>query len=205
MRLHYQFAKLHLNSHVFRGLSAGQPIPHYFLDCTTAAICAATSTIDFILSDLNVADVVVGIPSYLHCMTAFACMFLVKVALKYGRDLIDPDYVWDLTTRLVQHFRSVPAGRWHLSKLIAPGLERVAGMLATVRREQMQQAALHFELQPSTGAVISDAQSEGASSFMHLDGDPSFDYNMMSFGFGLSPLFPLDLGVGMDEQYGRLQ
>ncbi|KAK1633315.1 hypothetical protein BDP81DRAFT_397214 [Colletotrichum phormii] len=74
--LHFHFAKLHLYSHIFRGLSGDSPIPHHFLDCAATAISVATSTIDFINTDPDVAAGVVGMPSYLHCMTAFACMFL---------------------------------------------------------------------------------------------------------------------------------
>lgn len=118
-----------LYSHVFRGLSSDDPIPYHLLDNTAAAISAATDTIELILTDPDAASVVVGMPSYLHSMTAFACMFLIKMAHKYGKSLVDPKRVWDLTTRLVRHFRSVPAGKWHLTKLMTLRLERMASIL----------------------------------------------------------------------------
>ncbi|TDZ17668.1 Transcriptional activator of proteases prtT [Colletotrichum orbiculare MAFF 240422] len=189
--LHFHFAKLHLYSHVFRGLSGDNPIPHHFLDCAATAISVATSTVNFILTDPDVAAGVVGMPSYLHCMTAFASMFLIKVAVKYGGDLVEPHRVWDLTTSLVRHFRSLPAGRWHLANLMAPGLERMA---ATLKRDghgvpgQTQESlqAVHgpgSTLDPQLAASSTDGTLLGP------DGDIFFDYDM---SFGLSPVFNFD-------------
>lgn len=68
-RLHFYFAKLHLFSHAFRGLLGSDHIPHYLLGCATAAISAAVSNIDLILTDPIVSLFVVGMPSYLHCVS----------------------------------------------------------------------------------------------------------------------------------------
>lgn len=193
--LHYHFAKLHLYSHIFRGLSGDSPIPHYLLDCTAAAVSAATSTIDFILTDPDVAAGVVGMPSYLHCMTAFACMFLVKVAAKYGGGLIEPERVWDLTTSLVRHFRALPAGKWHLANLMAPGLERMAATLKLDRGPELQQ--LQDDMAMRQGAL--DAMPVGSAPEQQLvapEGDLFFDYDM---SFGLSPVFRFDpAALGLD-------
>ncbi|KAL2884473.1 hypothetical protein SGCOL_000421 [Colletotrichum sp. CLE4] len=190
--LHFHFAKLHLYSHIFRGLSGDIPIPHHFLDCAATAIAVATSTIDFIITDPDVAAGVVGMPSYLHCMTAFACMFLIKVAVKYGGDLIEPDRVWNLTTSLVRHFRSLPAGRWHLANLMAPGLERMARTLKSGREEISAQV---LEAQPLNGdhSDVIDPQLAGSSAdgtLMGPEGEFFFDYDM---SFGLSPVFQFDM------------
>ncbi|KAH7361936.1 hypothetical protein B0T11DRAFT_226252 [Plectosphaerella cucumerina] len=205
--LHYHFAKLHLYSHIFRGLSGDQPIPHYFLDCTAAAVAAAISTIDFILTDPDIAAGVVGMPSYLHCMTAFACMFLIKVAVKYGADLVEPDRVWELTTSLVRHFRSLPAGRWHLANLMAPGLERMAATLRAgggAAGAQARAAAAARAAQDAPGMVMQQggmvdpmAMAPGADpTLMGAEGDLFFDYDM---SFGLSPVFRFDAAaMGMD-------
>ncbi|KAL4879264.1 hypothetical protein BJY04DRAFT_208795 [Aspergillus karnatakaensis] len=157
LHLHCQFAKLHLNSHVFRGLPTGQPIPHYFWDCATAAV---------------VAGVVVGMPSYLHCMTAFAYTFLVKVVLKYGNYLIEPDY----------RFRAVPAGRWHLTKLMAPGLERMASMLDPARRPHLQSIGrgLNSSPMPDLSGLFNSAPQELGlvDPFARLQDEYQFDYTM---------------------------
>ncbi|WYZ36920.1 hypothetical protein EsH8_II_000426 [Colletotrichum jinshuiense] len=162
------------------------------MDSAAVAISVATSTINFIVTDPDVAAGVVGMPSYLHCMTAFACMFLIKVAVKYGGDLIEPGRVWNLTTSLVQHFRSLPAGRWHLANLMAPGLERMAMTLMPSREGEPGQRR---EAQITTNGVdvvvdpkLAVSSTEGA--IMGSEGEFFFDYDM---SFGLSPVFQFDI------------
>ncbi|KAF4968287.1 hypothetical protein FZEAL_10408 [Fusarium zealandicum] len=188
--LHYNFAQIHLYSHIFRGLSADDPIPHYFLDCATKAVSAATAIIDLIITDPDVAVGIVGMPSYMLSMTAFACMFLIKVALKYGGDLIERQKVHDLTTSLVSQFRSLPTGKWHLANLMAGGLERMTGTLNSVAPGQVGQVP--------TGIVVGNGIHENmdVSNQMppgdhpfDIGGDMFFDYDM---SFGLSPVFPFD-------------
>ncbi|KAF4988734.1 hypothetical protein FDECE_14945 [Fusarium decemcellulare] len=189
--LHYNFAQIHLYSHVFRGLSGDDPIPHYFLDCATKAVSAATAIIDLIITDPDVAVGIVGMPSYMLSMTAFACMFLIKVALKYGSDLIERQRVHDLTTSLVRQFRSLNAGKWHLANLMAGGLERMTGTLNAVAPGQVGQVP--------NGAIVNNGIHEnldlsnqipaGDRPFTDIDGDMFFDYDM---SFGLSPVFRFD-------------
>lgn len=193
--LHFYFAKLHLYSHIFRGLSketdavsdAAAPIPHYFLDAATEAVGVATKTIDFILADPDIGAGFVGMPSYLHCMTAFACMFLIKVAVKYGDDLVDPGRVWQMTTSLLHQFRSLPTGRWHLAKLMAPGLEGMAAMLAP--GGGMGEAAAN---QVAGGDMTDPMLMTGGVNGQMMAGNGGelfFDYGM---SFGLSPVFQFD-------------
>ncbi|OLN92060.1 Transcriptional activator of proteases prtT 1 [Colletotrichum chlorophyti] len=200
--LHFHFAKLHLYSHIFRGLSGDSPIPHHFLDCAATAISVATSTIEFIITDPDVAAGVIGMPSYLHCMTAFACMFLIKVAVKYGGDLVEPERVWDLTTSLVRHFRSLPAGRWHLANLMAPGLERMAATLKGGNEGHNNQQANAFP--PSNGAngtIRSQVAAPGTdSALIGSEGDFFFDYDM---SFGLSPVFQFDMSSLNPDMVGQ--
>ncbi|KAM5345180.1 hypothetical protein ACJ41O_011042 [Fusarium nematophilum] len=189
--LHYNFAQIHLYSHIFRGLSGDDPIPHYFLDCASKAVTAATAIIDLIITDADVAVGIVGMPSYMLSMTAFACMFLIKVAIKYGGDLIERQRVHDLTTSLVRQFRSLNAGKWHLANLMAGGLERMTGTLNSVAPGQVGQMP--------NGMVVSNGINEnvdmthqippGDRPFTDLEGDMFFDYDM---SFGLSPVFRFD-------------
>ena len=131
-------------------------------------------------------------------MTAFACMFLVKVAVKYGGDLVDPLRVWDMTTRLVKHFRALPTGKWHLAHLMAPGLEK---MIATLDPNRVNQAARMQAVGAvdfgANGMMGSSALSNGMDQTMAgAEGDLFFDYGM---SFGLSPVFrfdPSSLGLG---------
>ncbi|KAJ4183771.1 hypothetical protein NW767_013426 [Fusarium falciforme] len=189
--LHYNFAQIHLYSHIFRGLASDDPIPHYFLDCASKAVTAATAIIDLIITDPDVAVGIVGMPSYMLSMTAFACMFLIKVALKYGGDLIERQRVHDLTTSLVHRFRSLNAGKWHLANLMAGGLERMTGTLNSVAPGQVGQAP--------NGVIVGNGINEnidlsnqmppGDRPFTDMDGDMFFDYDM---SFGLSPVFRFD-------------
>ncbi|KAI9172567.1 Transcriptional activator of proteases prtT [Paramyrothecium foliicola] len=192
--LHFHFAKLHLYSHIFRGLSGDSPIPHYLLDCATEAVRVATNTLELILSDPDIAAGVVGMPSYLHCMTAFACMFLIKVAVKYGSELVDPDRVLSLTTTLVQHFRSLPTGRWHLAKLMAPGLEKMAAMLSPnkegeLRRLGVDESSMRNGINGSTELTFPNGADQA---WAGPGGEMFFDYGM---SFGLSPVFNFDAAM----------
>lgn len=208
--LHLNFAKLVLHSHVFRGLSVNDPIPHYLLDNTATAISSATNTIDLILTDPDASSVVVGMPSYLHCMTAFACMFLIKMAHKYGKDLIDPDQVWGMTMRLVHHYRSVPAGKWHLTQLMTPRLERMASILGPggnihrgsdhtllghglpVNGQFLNGQNQHLRV---LGSSALDLTPGAEAPMLEFATNNFFDYNM---AFGLPAMFSFDSGDGGD-------
>jgi len=200
-RLHLNFAKLLLYSHVFRGLSGNDSIPHYLVGNTSAAIEAAVSTIDLILTDPDAAAVVVGMPSYLHCMTAFACMFLIRVAHKYGEDLVDPEKVFDMTMRLVLHFRSVPAGKWHLTQLMTRRMERMASILRPdgIGPCGSQPFASGHHVAMNRGAAgthpheqVLETGSLGVGGEMFTFGYPTSDFLDCNMNFGLPALLSFD-------------
>lgn len=183
--IHFHFAKLHLHSHVFRGLGSS-PIPSYFLDGAIAAVSAATSVIDLLLTDSDLREGLMGMPSYMHSMTAFACVFLLKVSVKYEGSLIEQRVVFDLTTRLVQQFRSTPVGRWHLVHLMADGLEKMA------------QTLLNPSVVPSGNPQGS--QLPGHSSNIFDMGEPEYQRfpngNSSLDGFGNDILLDYNIGLG---------
>ena len=123
--LHHHLAKLHLHSHVFRGLK-GAPVPSHFQDSAAAAVSAAIATIEMVLSDHDIRESLVGIPHYLHSMIAFACVFLLKISIQYSGQYIEDGFVRELTMKAVDHFRSTAVGKWHLVHLMADGLEKLA-------------------------------------------------------------------------------
>lgn len=129
--LHHHFAKLHLHSHVFRGRVGDTSIPPYFQENAVAAVSAATSIVESLLADPDLRESLIGIPHYLHTMTAFACVFLLKVASQFSGQYIEGSVVLDLTTRLVHQFRSTAVGKWHLVHLMADGLEKMAAKKIT--------------------------------------------------------------------------
>ncbi|KAF2677596.1 hypothetical protein K458DRAFT_319326 [Lentithecium fluviatile CBS 122367] len=201
--LHYHLAKLHLHSHVFRGLR-GAPVSSHFRDSAAAAVSAATSTIEFVLSDIDIRDSLVGIPHYLHSMIAFACVFLLKVASQYGGEYIEDAVVQDLTTKAVHQFRSTAVGKWHLVHLMADGLEKLAAAShngATDTHASSTNGIGKAELNgtQATGLPFSslgnndyendplvvgfgDGFNLGTSSFLHFGFD---DLDFTSTGFGI--------------------
>ncbi|KAH8658357.1 hypothetical protein BX600DRAFT_514850 [Xylariales sp. PMI_506] len=183
-QLHYYFAKLHLYSHVFRGLGRS-PIPPHFIDGATGAVSAATSIIDFITTDAELQAALVGMPSYLHSMTAFACMFLARMTTIHGDSLVERSTVLNLTSRLVTIYRSTPVGKWHLVRLMAAGLGKIVETL-----EQPSNADMLSSLGQAT--VVPTAQPSGLS--------PDFtNPGVLGNGiFGLDPNSMLDYDVNLD-------
>lgn len=68
-------------------------------------------------------------PTSVHAMVCFACVFLLKLAAKRQDGLVEAGLVGDLANRLVAQFRSIQAGKWHLAHLMADGLEKSAASL----------------------------------------------------------------------------
>jgi hypothetical protein len=68
-------------------------------------------------------------PTFVHAMVCFACIFLLKQATKRQDGLVETGLVSDLAARLVAQFRSMKVGKWHLAHMMADGLERSAASL----------------------------------------------------------------------------
>lgn len=122
--LHHHLAKLHLHSHVFRGLK-GAAVPPHFQESASAAVASAIAIVELVLSDRDIRESLVGIPHYIHSMIAFACVFLLKVAVQYSGQYVEDDIVFDLITRAVKQFHATPVGKWHLVHMMAEGLEKM--------------------------------------------------------------------------------
>lgn len=198
--IHHHLAKLHLHSHVFRGLN-GAPVPPHFQESAVAAVTAATDTIEMVLTDYDIQEALVGIPHYIHSMVAFACAFLLNIASQYSGQYISDTAVFDLTTKAVQQFRSTPVGKWHLVHLMAEGLEKMiakkggspaARMLPNIPTETSRAGAPNgSELNtPLTGGSygdhlfggFDDAYNLGTSSFLNFD-TGTIDLDFAGFSF----------------------
>lgn len=105
-------------------------IPSYLQAGATAAVTAATTIIDLLLTDSDLREGLLGIPHYLHTMTAFACVFLLKIASKSDGHFVDTGSETDLTLRFVTQLRSIGVGKWHLVHLMADGLEKLVRSLS---------------------------------------------------------------------------
>ena len=198
--IHHHLAKLHLHSHVFRGLR-GAPVPPHFQESAVAAVTAATDTIEMVLTDYDIQEGLVGIPHYIHSMVAFACAFLLNIASQYSGQYISDTAVFDLTTKAVQQFRSTPVGKWHLVHLMAEGLENMiakkggspaARMLPSLSNEASQSGAPSGSglNTPLTGGSYADnlfsgfddAYNLGTSSFLNFD-TGTIDLDFAGFSF----------------------
>ena len=190
--LHHHLAKLHLHSYVFRGLK-GASVPSYFEDSAAAAVSAATSTVEMLLSDHDIRASLVGIPHYLHSMIAFACVFLLKVTAQHNGTNIDGKVVYDLTAKAVEQFRATPVGKWHLVHMMAEGLEKLIASKTDHRPEDQTAVPTdHVPQTPSTTALNGfyedDPMGSGFDDFGF--GNPSFlniepgelDFNFPGFG-----------------------
>ncbi|KAG9524360.1 hypothetical protein KCV07_g1949, partial [Aureobasidium melanogenum] len=122
--LHSNLARLHLHSHIFRGLATA-PVPHYFRHSAAKAVDAARTIVEVLLSDPDMRAGLVGMPHYLHTMIAFACGFLVQMTTKHDNDLVQRTHVHDLINRLVSQLRLMPTGKYHLVRFLAEGLEKM--------------------------------------------------------------------------------
>ena len=138
--LHSNLARLHLHSHIFRGL-ANIPIPHYFRSSASSAVSAARTIVEVLLSDTDMCAGLVGMPHYLHTMVAFACGFLLQMTTKHDGDLVQRTQVHDLINRLVAQLRLMPTGKYHLVRFMAEGLEK---MVEASMRTPTQAAAQLF-------------------------------------------------------------
>ncbi|KAI1083111.1 hypothetical protein F5B20DRAFT_577494 [Whalleya microplaca] len=188
--LHYHFAKLHLYSHVFRGLN-NATIPTHFLDSATAAVNAATSIVDLLIADPDLQAAVAGMPSYLHSMTAFACVFLAKLAMIHGDELIERAVVINLTSSLIQLYRSSPVGKWHLVNLMANGLEKMVKTLSTATMPPMTQTQKESMSFDNNIENFPDFAGIGMPADNSLNLDPNF---LMDYTLGASQLMSLSNG-----------
>ncbi|KAG5662645.1 hypothetical protein KAF25_005063 [Fusarium avenaceum] len=184
---HFHLAQLYLYSHVFRGQS--NTIPSHFLDTASMAVTSASAIIDILLTDPDLSISIVGMPSYLLSMTAFAAMFLAKVSHKYGDDLFRRDQALDQITRLINHFRLLPMGKWHLANLMIRGLETVTSLLKPQGVPAKAQNAITPMLPGSANTGLQDIYGTGNDMFKSIDSStiPTWDTT-----FGLSPIFGFD-------------
>ncbi|OAA63765.1 Transcription factor [Niveomyces insectorum RCEF 264] len=192
--LHYHFATLHLHCQVFRGLVGGATVPAHFIDSATAAVTAATAIINLLITDPEMPQTLAGMPAYMHSMTAFASMFLAKLAMKPppADTLVHRTVIINLTARLVHLYRSTSVGRWHLVNLMADGLERI---VETMRARDWSLATSHVESGAFTSTRTVASIPPGPTS---ADAAAETDATMTSYRFenGLDHVLGRNSGNG---------
>jgi hypothetical protein len=177
--LHHHFAKLHLHSHVFRGLK-GSDVPAHFRESAAAAVYASTAIVEMLLGDPHVRQSLVGIPHYMHSMIAFACVFLLKVTTQHSGQYIEDGFVLDLTARVVQQLRATSTGKYHLAHFMADGLEKMAAS------KYQSPAAPHIHMTDFDGTVqpgVPHSLNNGMASVANMDQTNMYTNGIIGNGF----------------------
>lgn len=200
--LYYNFAQVHLYSRVFQGLSSNEPVPTYLFEYALKTIAAATAMIEGIIIDQEFGTDLMGMPSYMYSMTAFACMCLVKAAIKFGGTLVEMGRVYGLITSLVHQFRSRPVSSWHLAGPTAIGLERMLEMINAVALEQTYPLLNGIFTEPG----IDDAENiDALGQALDTNGtglDLNVDFLFKEASLGSPSAFELDMGIPNIERFG---
>jgi hypothetical protein len=124
LEMHYQFSKLYLGHHVFKGLK-GDVVPSYFLPSAFIARDAAVEIFDMILRDQELQQSLVGMPHYFHIMIAFAGHFLLEISTSYHEQLsIEVKQIFDLIGNVLSLFQQLACIPQHPIARMTGGLAR---------------------------------------------------------------------------------
>ncbi|KAK6378878.1 hypothetical protein LTS17_006581 [Exophiala oligosperma] len=124
LQMHYQFGKLYLGHHVFKGLK-GDPIPPHFLSAASLARDATIEIFDMILRDKELQESLVGMPHYFHIMIAFAGHFLMEICTKYHEQLsLDVSHSLGLIGGVLTLFQKLPCIPQHPISRMSGGLSQ---------------------------------------------------------------------------------
>ncbi|KKY24099.1 hypothetical protein UCRPC4_g02565 [Phaeomoniella chlamydospora] len=124
LQMHYQFGKMYLGQHVFRGLKT-DPVPLHFLPAAGMAHEAAITIFRMILHDERLQESLIGIPHYFHIMIAFAGHFILEVCKKYSEQLmINLDENLRLIAEVLAQFNKLPSISPHPICRMTAGLSR---------------------------------------------------------------------------------
>ncbi|CAK7233165.1 hypothetical protein SBRCBS47491_008516 [Sporothrix bragantina] len=132
--LQYNFARLYLYSHAFRGLPEGSKREngHGYStamdidEAANAGVLVAFSILQSVVSDTEIQSYLDGLPIYFHVMIAFAAVFLLKVSSKFASlVLINAQEIQSLVITLVATLKRVTQSMHprHLLSSITKGIE----------------------------------------------------------------------------------
>ncbi|PLB55491.1 hypothetical protein P170DRAFT_42324 [Aspergillus steynii IBT 23096] len=125
--LHYHFARLHLCSYIFRGMTteAAAHVSDQVKEYAVLALSSATAVLELVLERTDLRNALVGMPIYFHAMIVFAAVFLVKAASTnfLGLSTVDDAKVFNLLEQCVREMRSQSAASQHLIYHLGSGLE----------------------------------------------------------------------------------
>ncbi|KAF2430406.1 hypothetical protein EJ08DRAFT_649710 [Tothia fuscella] len=137
--MHWNFAKLQLNALALRGLSPRQAhlISDQRREFANHAIQSATGILALLLDEPSIRSSIIGVPLYLHTTITYACVFLLKVHLRWkaARLNIDIQLAFTLIERTAQLLASSGASEKHLAHHISRGL---SSMLKKSRKGKLK-------------------------------------------------------------------
>ncbi|KAL4876773.1 hypothetical protein BJY04DRAFT_231383 [Aspergillus karnatakaensis] len=127
--LHYHFARLHLCSYIFRGITtqSASHVSEHVKEYAGVAVSSATAVLELMLERTDLRQALVGMPVYFHDMFTFAAVFLIKAATTnfLGLTTVDANAAFDLLDKCVRELRSQHAAKQHLIYHISRGLEEM--------------------------------------------------------------------------------
>ena len=171
--LHFNFAKLYLCSHAFRGAPSNGDVegdfPQELEDIANTAVLSATSILRVIVSDGEFQAYLNGLPLYFDTMIAFAVVFLLKVATKYSEIVrIDATKMLDLVEQTATVLKRIaaPMHEQHLLVHIVDGIEKLL---------KKTQEATQMSLNSSMNAEHAQQTGSLANGFQWIDNMGDFD------------------------------
>jgi len=147
--LHYHFAKLYLCSHVFRKPSVAEgellQLGPELKEFAEAAIHAAMSILQAIISDEEIQSYFHGLPAYFDTMMAFAFVFLLRVTIKDPVNMwMDKARIADMLDKLVVCLEGITETmhKHHILSNIAKSMRRLLDRFGYSRNQENTSLAL---------------------------------------------------------------
>ncbi|KAK8106306.1 Transcriptional activator of proteases prtT [Apiospora kogelbergensis] len=182
--LQYNFAKLYLCSHAFRGVNTDEftnrppEVAPDLEEMTNSAVLAASAIVRAVVSDPEIQGFLDGLPIYFDTMIAFAAVFLLKVSTKYGSMVqINLQGIRHLLRRLLTTLKKVTSSMHsrHLLVGITAGIESLLHRCGIVHNNYTIQ-------EQDTGDVTATHDSVSAGQ----DPDPT-TFSMEEYDFLFNP------------------
>lgn len=127
--LHYNFAKLQVNSLALRGLEKST-VEDFTISrgqFANTAIGCAMAILNSVLDIPDIRNSVVGVPLYLHTMITYSAVFLLQVRQKLRMFHLSTDatLIRGLVTRVISLVQESKASERHLTCHMAIGLQKM--------------------------------------------------------------------------------
>lgn len=172
--LHFNFAKLYLCSHVFRGAAQTENTTFQnspeMEEFANAAVHSATSILRVIVTDNEIQSYLDGLPTYFDTMIAFAVVFLLKVITKHPDGVrIDRAEIFRLLEQLITILKNVTS-RMHPQHL----LSSIANSIGKLLERSRQQFVLNPHGGSSSHQSTSYTAAPATSNWMMSPSDSMF-------------------------------